>query len=272
MSANPPPPEAEQPTMQAQHYQVVCGMALAGMFLVLVQQGLVLVGLAALVVGAAAILLRARISPLFVLLLAVGGQLARQYLYPASRSHGALEVEDVALCGTVLAYMAGHYRLLSLWSHILPPDPRQRYHKEAHAVVPLHRIGKVAPQHRPAAHLSRAELAWFVLQLPLFALLAQGVWIVISAGRVLHEFSPRWTQFLQLVWGLALAVFLVGQFFRCWRLMWMDHTTAQMLLQDALWQETRGEQRRIGRWLAWARIRGKLETRMSKSETSAKSE
>ncbi len=250
---HPIPPDL--PPVQPQNYQVLCGIALAAMFLVLLQQGLMLFGLAALLLGSAAVLLRARLSPLLVLLVVVGGELTRQYLFPALQLRGALDVEDVVLCAATLAYVAGHYRLIALWSNILPPDPRQRYHKDAHAVVPLRRLGKIARQHRPAGQMSRGELASFVLQLPLFALLAQGVWMIVGARRALHEFSPRWMQFLQLAWGLALAVFLASQLFRVWRLVSMDRMTAQVLLQDELWQETRGEQRRIGRWLAWFKVR-----------------
>jgi hypothetical protein len=249
------PSAVEVPAVQPQQYQVMCGMALAAILLIQVQQGLVMSGLVALLLGAAGVLLRARIGPVLVLLALVGGQLVRQYFSAPWTVHLALDVQDVALCAAMLAYVAGHYRLLALWSHILPPDPRQRYHKQAHAVVPLKRLGRIAPQHRPVAHLSRGELVWFVIQLPLFALMAQGVWMVVGARRELHGFSPRWMQMLQLAWGLALCVFLAGQLFRYWRLWSMDPMTAQVLLQDALWHETRGEQRRIGRWLAWWKVR-----------------
>ncbi len=269
MSGDRPAP-AELPPVQPQHYQVLCGMALAAILLILLQQGLVLFGLAALLLGAAAVLMHARISPILIVLPVVAGELARQYLFPPWQMHRVLDVEDVALCAAMLAYVAGHYRLLALRSHILPPDPRQRYHKEARAVVPLGRLGKVVAQHRPAAHISRGELMWFVLQLPLFAIAAQVVWIVLGARRELHEFSLRWVQFLQLAWGLGLVVFVASQLFRFWRLLSMDRLTARVMLQDELWQETRGEQRRVGRWLAWSRVRGKLESRSTKSETNSK--
>jgi hypothetical protein len=32
-----------------------------------------------------------------------------------------------------------------------------------------------------------------------------------------------------------------------------------LFLQDELWKETRGEQRRINRWRAWARLRQRKE-------------
>src|SRR5262249_56308012 len=114
---------------------------------------------------------------------------------------------------------------------------------------------RVAPQPRPAVLLSRGEIAWFVLQLPLFAVLAQGAWVLLGARRQLLELSPRTVQFLMLAWTLTLVLFVAGHFFRYWRLLPMDGMTARMLLQDVLWHETRGEQRRIGRWLAWWKLR-----------------
>jgi hypothetical protein len=35
----------------------------------------------------------------------------------------------------------------------------------------------------------------------------------------------------------------------------MSVAEANLFLQDILWQETRGDQRRISRWFAWARLR-----------------
>ena len=262
-------PDREEPVpVLPQHYQLLCGMALAAIFLVQLQQGLLLWGMFVFFVGAVAILLRVRISPVLVLLPLVGGQLYLQYLFPIWRQRDLLQIEDFVLCAATLAYVAGHYRLLSLWSSILPIDPRQRYHQDAAVIVPLGRLGTVAPQYRPAALLSRGELVWFLLQLPLFALLAQAAWLVLGARRELHELSPRWLQFLQLAWGLALGMFVAGQLFRLARLLRMDRVTAKMLLQDVLWHETRREQRRIGRWLAWK----KSEIRNPKSETNPKSE
>jgi hypothetical protein len=238
-----------------QHYRVLCVLALAAMFLVQFQQGLMLGGIVVLGVGAVAILLRAPISPLLVLLPLVGGQLYLHYLFP--RPHQVLQIEDVVLCTATLAYVGGHYRLMSLWRSILPTDPRQRYHTTAPVIVPLNRLGMIAPQHRPASLLSRGEMAWFVVQLPLFALLAQGAWLVLNAPRELLDLSPRWLQLLLLAWGLVLGMFIAGQLIRLARLLRMDRATAKMLLQDSLWHETRREQRRVGRWLAWFHLRRK---------------
>lgn len=242
------------PPVLPHHYQMLCALALAAIFLVQLQQDLLPWGVGVVLVGAL-ILLRVRISPLVVLLPLAGSQLYLQYLFPTGRPHSLLQVEDVVLCTAALAYIGGHYRLLSLWRSILPADPRQRFHPQAAVIVPLNRLGKVALQHRPAALLSRGEIALFVLQLPIFALLAQGAWLLLGAPRELHGLSPRWIQFMLLVWGLAGSVFIVGQLFRLLRLLQMDRVIAKMVLQDALWHETRREQRRLARWLAWWKLK-----------------
>jgi hypothetical protein len=247
------------PPVQPHYYQLLCAFGLAAILLVQLEQGLVLWGVAVVLLGALAILIRVRISPLVVLLPLVGGQLYLQYVLPIRRPHGLLQVEDVVLCTAALAYLGGHYRLLSLWRNILPADPRQRYHRESPVIVPVKRLGKVVLQHRPASLLSRAELALFVLEVPMFALLAQGAWLLLGGRRELHDLSPRWIQFMLLVWGLAVSFFIVGQLFRLTRLLQMDRLTAKMVLQDALWHETRGEQRRIARWLAWWKLKQKPE-------------
>jgi hypothetical protein len=251
------PATATLPPVQPQQYQVLCAVALGTISVILVQQGLVFIVALVLFLGTAAILRRVRISPLVILVVVVGGQLYQHYQTHGDRVHVALEIQDVTLCAAVLAYVGGHYRLLSLWRAILPLDPRQRYHRGAHTIVPLGRIGKIAPQHRPAGLLSRAELAWFVLQLPVFTLLAQGVWIALSVRRDVQQLPIRWLQFLQVAWGIAVVVFLAAQLFRFWRLVQIDPLTARVLLQEELWHETRGEQRRVGRWLAWWKRRRK---------------
>jgi hypothetical protein len=49
---------------------------------------------------------------------------------------------------------------------------------------------------------------------------------------------------------MALAV----AFLRLWRQRQHPPAIAALYLQDVLWKETRREQRRLHRWLAWARL------------------
>jgi len=248
-------PREDAAPVRPHHYQILCGTALGALFLIQLQQGLFLLAALGMLIGAAAILLRVRISPILVLIPLILGQIWLVYPVPGLRAQTALQVEDVVLCAAALGYVAGHYRLLSLWRNILPTDPRQRYHKRAAAIVPLNRLGRVAVQHRPASLLSRTEIAWLVLELPVFALLAQGAWIVLGIQRDVFGLPARWVQLGQIIWGLTFGVLIAGQIIRSIRLLRMDRLTARMLLQDALWHETRREQRRIGRWLAWGWLR-----------------
>lgn len=252
-------PVAGPPPITPEHYRILCGIALGVILLLNVQQGSIVAGLLAVLVGALGVLLRLRVSPLLTLLPIAGGQLYVRYLrgFVGSDPPGATAFEplDLVLCMAVLGYVAGHYRLYAIWFHILPADRRRRYRRESRLVVPADRVGKLAPSRRSPRLLTSAELAWFVLQLPLLALLAQGVWWLLSFRWNLVELPPPLTRVLVVVWLSALGAFVVGQSLRTGRHRQMDATTARTMLQDVLWDETRGEQRRIGRWLAWLKLR-----------------
>jgi hypothetical protein len=58
-----------------------------------------------------------------------------------------------------------------------------------------------------------------------------------------------------VVWVLALGVFIVRGLLSYLGREQMTLDEATMILQDVWWKESRGEQRRMGRWLGWARLR-----------------
>src|SRR5262249_27020692 len=95
------------------------------------------------------------------------------------------------------------------------------------------------------------ELALLVVSLPLWALVAQVVWWWLNRPRNVLGWTPwaaRLTVLLAcLIPGLVLAAAVLRQLRR--RRMTADE--AVLLLQDTLWNETRGEQRWYTRWLAW---------------------
>src|SRR5262245_7872098 len=84
------------PPVQPWHYQMLCGLALAVILLIQVQQGLVYWGILAFALGAGAILARMPSTPLWVLLVVTSGQLYSAYYWRAAQSARALQVEDVA--------------------------------------------------------------------------------------------------------------------------------------------------------------------------------
>jgi hypothetical protein len=253
--ARKPPPQPEPAVLL---YQVVC---LAGLGLVIVPRlagGVGLLELFLVVVGLLGVLTRWRLAPVVVLGLLAVSQLTQPLLYGvrgfATRPR-APDAADLLLCCGVLAYVAAHYRLQGLLSHILPPDPRNRVEGRPGLATLWRR--PVVRQPRAPRLVTPAELSLFVLSLPLWAVLAQAAWVWLAGrrsflGLALPEAMSR---FLLLAWllgagGLAVAT-LLGQ----WRRRTMTPAEGELLLQDVVWRETRREQRRLGRWLAWSRLR-----------------
>jgi hypothetical protein len=177
--------------------------------------------------GAIALFARRPIGPLLVLMpLSACLFLSRE----ADGGDHGLEPLDLALCMTALAYSASHYRLLAL------------------------RCPAGAAPARSQRPVEPGELIGLLVQLPLCTAAAEGVWYFVARQQVLESEYRRWMQFLTLTWLTAFGLFAARLAFRYWRSRSMDATVAQLVLQDVLWQETRGEQRRLNRWLAWRKV------------------
>jgi hypothetical protein len=231
------------------HYQAICALALAAIVLIQMQTSFPpVLNVLTLAVGLAGVLYRLWFGPVFVLLAMTGGHVVEQWnanqIFQADfRSFRFLDVADLLLCVATLTYIAGHYRLHGLWFNIFPYDPRQRE--------------KTAPsgQARSEQSLAPAELIWLLLPLPLFAFAAEWFTLLLRQHWNLVGLPPRWRQFLAFSWLLLVTMFVAAHFFRYWRRLQMDRATAQLLLQDILWHETRGEQRRLNRWVAWRKVK-----------------
>lgn len=230
------------------HYQAVGGLALAAIFLVHVEHasasdGSILADLFILLVGAIGLLYRVRLSPILVLCAIAAPILAEQYranqFNLELRATRTLDVGDVIMCIATLAYLIAQYRLHGLWFGVTPADPRLPKEESA----------------RSEASLSMAELLGLVVPIPAAALLAQLAFLLLRHHWSLPDLPPRWQQFVIIAWVLLITMFLAASGFRHWRRLQMSRQTALLLLQDAIWEETRGEQRSINRWLAWRRLR-----------------
>jgi hypothetical protein len=244
MSESKPTPQITQ-----RHYQAVGGLALAAIFLLQLQQvqgtdGAALVAnLFMLFLGVLSLLYRFRLSPMLVLGLLVLPILIEQYnrnqFNLDIRSFHGLEVTDIMLCVATLTYLIAQYRLHGLRFGVLPPDSRLSAEQAA----------------RSETSLSTAELLGLIVPVPACALLAQIACMVLRQQWAVLDLPPRWKQFLAIAWTLLLIMFLAGHAFRYWRRLQMDVATARLMLQDILWHEIRGEQRRINRWLVWRKLR-----------------
>jgi hypothetical protein len=240
------------------NYQFLAGLSLGILYFlqmqldqqvldVLIQRALLVITGSMLAIGALGLVLRRAVSPLAVLVLLgtnvflhYQGQQGGGLVHP--RPPTLLQPLDLSLCMATLAYVAAHYRLNTLRFHAVPADARVQ------AI-------EGATQARSAHLATQGEFLGLLAQIPLFALLAQGLWYALSAHREIAKLQPEGVRFLTLVWMLSLGLFVLSYLFRYWRRRQMDVTTARLLLQDVLWQETRGEQRRINRWLAWDKVR-----------------
>lgn len=241
-------------TFEPKHYQAVCGIALLAVFWIQVQQDITMwLNLVFLFVGAVNILFRIRLGPTIVLLAMAGVQLRHQRILNQFGVDGDglrfFDLSDLILCLAMLTYVASLFRLHGLWLHIFPHDPRIKRDKAA---------ATDSQQVRSAKTMTTTELLRLLLPLPLFAFAAQ-IFMVWLAQQERLALPPRWRQLLAMAWFFLFVMFAAAHVFRYWRRKQMDHATAQLLLQDILWSETRGEQRRVNRWLAWRKLKDREE-------------
>ncbi len=192
-------------------------------------------------VGAAGLAFRWRSAPLVLLAAVAIGQLGPSwyfgpYLVPR---RGPL-VTGLAVCAATLAYVVAQYRLVGLTVGVFPPDPR-------------------APRDRPPPRNESAgprELTAALLAVVAATVGAFFLWEVLGEVAVPWRGVPpvHWRLGL-LAWvllgGLGTAAAVIGHL--GWRR--LSRAEAAVFLQDALWHETRGEQRRINRWRVWGRLR-----------------
>jgi hypothetical protein len=199
-----------------------------------------------------------------------------------SQRHFAVEhlpLSDGLLAGSVVAVMLAHFRLLSITTTMFPHDPRRtlsakRQPRPARSwfrdmlmvvtVVPyiVHVLRKknrsltgVAKPERRKGSLAKDEWARAV-----------GVVIGCSAVGVLLWAATDWIPppllTIREQWRLGLAawftllpilvVAVVIGYYTARRRTFIE---ARMILTDELWRETRGDQRRMARWINRARLR-----------------
>jgi cbb3-type cytochrome oxidase subunit 3 len=242
-------------TLRQQHYQALCGMALSALILLqLNHSGMMAVSFVVNVliggVGILGIFYRARLSPMLVLFAIAAPQVVEQYYLNQNVQFGRgmrfLDLEDVLMCLAALTYFIGHYRLHGLWFGVLPADRRLK---------PVGAAEPTPPRVRSEESLRPAELVALVFAVPVVVLAAELAIAVLKLQWTAVELPPRWRQFVFAAWTLVLGLFLGAHAFRYWRRAQMDRATALLLLQDVQWHETRGEQRRIYRWIVWKKLR-----------------
>jgi hypothetical protein len=217
------------------HYQALCGLALATVFLLQLQHhAAFLFNVLLLFIGSLCILIRLRFSPLLVFLVFAAGQAFEQFqLRRFGLNFQFLHLTDVMLCMAMLTYMIGQYRLNGLRFGVLIDS----------------RAG-VNPA-RSVDSLSAAEILGLIFPVPLCALAGQAAMLLLARHWGPSGMTPVWQQLFLLAWTFLLGMFLAAHAFRHWGRLQMTRAMALVMLQDILWSEIGGEQRRIERWNAW---------------------
>jgi hypothetical protein len=250
--------EDKLPQAGTGHYVALCVFCLAVIFLIQLQAGLVLTNVLGVMAGALALVYRLRLGPMLVVVLVAAAQLWLQIGWgryvDAGGRRGAMELADVVLCVALLGYVVGHYRLQGIWYHLLPVDVRQRSGAPRRAFPWIRKQTPVLQEKRSPGQITAREIAWLVATLPVWAVVAQLAWALIPQESHSFGLPPRLLQILLVLWLLAVGFWMAGAVLDFWKHRRHDPATAQLYLQDLLWRDTRGEQRRVNRWLAWWKL------------------
>jgi hypothetical protein len=241
-----------------QHYTLLCLAALVVILLTLYQKRFPTeTALPVFLVGLLGVATRWRWGPALLLLVLGWCLVAGRPVLELLGSRRSEWFSDVFLAAAVLAFVAGHYRLQALTGSVFPPDPRRRDEARGWKLGPL-RLGRRGPQvrERRAPRLAQpGEWQFLLLSLPLWPAVAQMALSWSAGGWGNPGFPAGVWRAVLLAWAGAVLTAVAAGLIDYWTRVTMTTEEATLFLQDALWHETRREQRRLNRWLAWARLR-----------------
>jgi hypothetical protein len=249
------PKESSTPQVGVVHYQVLCAFCLAVVLLIQLQDGLLLTNLFGVLIGAVGLLYRLRLAPILFVALVTIAQLTLAHGAHFDYLNRIMEPNDVLLCAAVLGYVSCHFRLQSIWYGVLPNDARLRAGSPRRAFPWIRRQAPLVHEKRDANQITPRELAWLVATLPLWAVVAQVANKLIPRQWYLLGFPAPFIRILVGLWLLVVGFAVVRALLSYWKHRDRDAAAAQLYLQDIMWRDTRGEQRRVNRWLAWWKLK-----------------
>jgi hypothetical protein len=235
-------PSAESAPL-ATAYLLVGLAGIAVLALLLVQNG-GRWGLLPALIGAAGLAFRWRAAPLIVLAGIAAGQVAPfgpvdppwfvvPEMFPGHTVLPSNVATNLAICTATLVYVIAQYRLLGLNGGLFPPGSKRSEN----------------PPRAVAA--GSAELGAALFTAAAASVGAFLLWRLAGNVRAPWGIQPAQWRLGVLAWLLigGLAIVAAGLGHLGWRR--LSRAEAAVFLQDALWHETRGDQRRINRWRAW---------------------
>jgi hypothetical protein len=182
--------------------------------------------LAPLLIGIGGLLFLWRWAPLAML-----AALAALLVLLPRRSSSLLM--DLLLALGLTIYLLAQYRLYGLRSAMF--------------------AGEADSKPRADLDVRRREIAAGLLSATGAVVLAVFLWELTALIRPQWRFTPTDWRLQLIVWAVAAALMVLvgGLGYWSWRRQSRDE--ALLRLRDKFWRQTRGEQRKINRWLAWAR-------------------
>jgi hypothetical protein len=197
--------------------------------------------------------------------------------YESPRFQSTEPVLDILLCAAVLMFIASYLRLISLTRNILPVDRRRRWFVNLDRLLDRTRA-QTGEHARSSGLVERVEVAPLLIVTMACVFVGELVWLWLRERNALmdlsfvvpvyHEGIERtltepvsirmhngiW-QLIVLLWLLLLILVPVAGVLGYLGLSRASLSEAALFLQDAVWRQTRREQARDARWLAWAEQR-----------------
>jgi hypothetical protein len=239
-------------------YSAVALGALAVSGLILYFERLGIWGLVVVLVGVVGVLVRWGLAAgLFLVLLTVFTLFEPHVsFHPGRFRRRGTDMTDLILAVAVVAYVAAQLRLQTLTRFAVPPDPRRQFRPPGKRVKGRWLL-PTEPAHRTTAEGNPGEVVLLLIGAAIFVLVASLLWF-----RLASESPPMWVDFppplwhiVVVVWSTVLALAAMHAFLAYLGRTYAGRDESLLYLQDQLWTATRGEQRRLNRWLAWARLR-----------------
>jgi hypothetical protein len=216
-------------------------------------------------VGLGPMQLAIRVLTIFVSLLSSGDLLGLGFFNnPRPRLARPDLMLDVILVSAFVVYLVAYYRLLGVTRSIFPIDYHRRAPPKVTKSSGAAKRGRVLEPKRSAALIDARELGKLAPAGIIATVLAQYVlqWLQRRrSGNDLASHLPLGinVQIRDNIWHvlLLLGFFGVGLMVVASVLNYMglrrqSPAEAALFLQDQLWRQTRREQARLSRWLAWA--------------------
>lgn len=216
--------------------------ALAVLLLTTLQRGAAVGALLATIIGVMGLLVQWRTAPV-VLLFIVSASLFDWTGGRFASGDVTFDLGDILLTAALVTYLGAQYRLYSLTGNSLPVPPK----RPGRATV------KQPP--RPAELVNDAELLALGAAGLAAAVAAQALWAVMPTETGEWMISPKLVHLAVLTLVLGGGGLLASWVLAHLAFRRAGPLAAVLYLQDLLWAETRREQRRQGRWIAWARLR-----------------